>query len=727
MASVDTERSNAVEEMRAALADGEILHAADWFRRANELTPGDEDLAVEYAQALSSAGSFDSATLVAEHALEAHPESVRLHCVHGWAESHQEHYERAGEAFAAALAIDPDHDDATVGRANALYGLGKVDESRACLADALGERPESTELRRALARLDSNEGRWEQVLDTLRPVAVADEELVLRRSDALVSLARFAEAELMIEASVRADPQSAAFRSQLGWLHFLRGRHALAAETFARAVELGATDSMTAIGRARALRALGRDAEALAVIDGALAADEEEPGLHIQAGETAFAMHDHQRAKDAFARAAELAPKDKQARKGLKRARLLIGYWRVFERPCRAFDRATRRFFSQTAPALVLIDGMSRLDAPARADVTARVSRYAWRRARVSGATAVASSALGLLWTFALLATVVAVPLVVGRQGGPGGLSGFDLGIAYFGAVWAALLVAGVVLTAVPEGRATMWASMTIVFLYGALAGVAAGAADALGPTAATLIIWPLTANAIALATLLAFATLLVVGERLGLRQVEEREPRTACLHALADLIVRLRDGIVPTNQTHVRGATETLEQAATLLRAHLKTERTGDLRTDAWIAKRADGHAEALRECKKALLSPGVGSVETLRRRLADDFLHIARGHWRHLPWTDPSPAAAKTRRLRARTIARTLLLALGPLALVLVIGDQGWFGLQSDTADKLKLAGLGWAFLSIVMPLDPGFSDKFAALRGGAELLKPGGGSKS
>ena len=34
-----------------------------------------------------------------------------------------------------------------------------------------------------------------------------------------------------------------------------------------------------------------------------------------------------------------------------------------------------------------------------------------------------------------------------------------------------------------------------------------------------------------------------------------------------------------------------------------------------------------------------------------------------------------------------------------------------------------LGWAFLSILMPLDPGFSEKFAALRGGAELLRPGG----
>jgi hypothetical protein len=293
----------------------------------------------------------------------------------------------------------------------------------------------------------------------------------------------------------------------------------------------------------------------------------------------------------------------------------------------------------------------------------------------------------------------------------------------YVLAVWLTLLAAGAVLTVLPDGRASAFGAVVAGFLCGGVAGAVAGGAGSLGPTAASVIVWSLTTTALSLALVLALAAALTGGERVLLGHVDRYAPHPACLQALAELLARLEDGIGLTNRAQVRWAMETIERAASMLRTHLKAEPTGDLRTDAWLGQRADGHAEALRECKKVLLSPGVGSVETLRRRLGDDFVQIARGYWRHLPWTDPGPAAAKTRRLRARTTVRTGLIALGPLAIILVISGQGWFGLGGDAAEELKLIALGWAFLSIVMPLDPGFSEKLAALRGGADLLRPGG----
>jgi tetratricopeptide (TPR) repeat protein len=724
MASLDTDQSDAAEEMRAAIAEGDLTRAAERFQRASERDPHSEDLALEYAEGLIGRGEFRAAAVVVTEALGHHPDSFRLLCQRGWIEFHQKRWKPAAKAFAAALQLEPGDEDALLGRAGALESLGRLDEARAALDVALQANPDSTDLHRIVGRFETEHQHWEAALEAFGKLDAADVEGVLGQANALLSLGRHAEAQTLLEAAVRAAPTSPFLRTGLGKVQYLRWRPDRAAVTLARAVELGADDTTTALWRARALRELNRCEEALAVIDAARASDEQDVDLHLEAGEIALAMHDYGAAERAYRRVLEQNKKDARGKKGVKRARRRTGRWRALARPTRAWDRATRRFYAASKPALALIAEMPRLDEPARIAVHAAVSRFAWRRARVNGTAAITGGAFGAVWMVALVVIAVATPFVLKRQGAAGGATAFEFVYIYACSLAGGWFLAALVLAVVPVGKASTYAGMALTVLYGALAVVAASEAESLGPTAASVIVWSLTANAIVVALMLGLTTLLVVGEGARLRYVDRRDAHTACLHALADLLVRLRDGIVLTNRAQVRSATDTLERAATLLRAHLKGEPTGDLRTDAWLAKRADGHAQALRECKQALLSPGVGSVESLRRRLSDDFVHIARGHWRNVPWTDPAPATARTRRLRARTIARTLLVALAPLAIVLVISGQDWIGLGQDAADKLKLITLGWAFLSILMALDPGFNDKFAALRGGAELLKPGGG---
>jgi tetratricopeptide (TPR) repeat protein len=723
MASLDTERSNAVEQMRAALAEGEIMRAADWFRRANELDPGDEHLAVEYAEALGERERFEAMSRVAENALERHPDSARLHRVHGWAEFNLEHWQPAADAFATALRLEPGDEVATRARITALRALGDLDGAQATLDAALPLHPNSSNLHKAAARIQADRGRWEAALDEFGKVDAADEDRALGQTDALVALHRYADARAVIEAAVQAHPQSAALRSRLAWLELIRGRCGPAVDSFVRATELGSEDVWTTVGHARALCGVARYSDAWELLYAAVTLAPDEHALHIEAGATAMATHDYATARAAYGRALELDPKSEKAQKGFRRARWLTGYWRLLARPTRALDRATRQNFAQTTPALAAIDELTRLDAPTRTLVKARVADFSWRWARVKATTAILTNVLGALWALALIVMAIVVPLVLGRQGGAGGIDGFDLVLAYIAALWLPLIGSGLVLTKLPSGTPVAIGAMAACVLYAGGAVAAASAAESIGPSVATPLVWSLTVNAIGLLLIIVTAVALFAGERVAARAVDSRAPHAACLWALADLLARLRDGVALADRAQVVVATGLIERAASMLRAHLRSEPTGDLRTNEWLGTRADGHAEALRECKKGLLSPGVGSVETLRRRLADDFVHIARGHWRHLPWTDPGPGAAKTRRLRVRTTIRTGLIALVPLAIVLLISWQGWFSLGGDAADELKLIALGWAFLSILMPLDPGFSDKFAALRGGAELLKPGG----
>ncbi len=91
-----------------------------------------------------------------------------------------------------------------------------------------------------------------------RSAARAEQQMERGRADRAL---RFAEE------AVAFDPQNAANRAMLGQVYMASGRFASAAESFAAARQLGATDSRTLVGQALAMVAMGQSADAVVLLD----------------------------------------------------------------------------------------------------------------------------------------------------------------------------------------------------------------------------------------------------------------------------------------------------------------------------------------------------------------------------------------------------------------------------------------------------------------------------
>lgn len=90
------------------------------------------------------------------------------------------------------------------------------------------------------------------------------------RAERMMERGRAERALRFAEEAVAFEPLNPAHRSMLGQAYLASGRFASAAESFAAARELGATDARTIVGHALALVAVGRDREAVALLDASM-------------------------------------------------------------------------------------------------------------------------------------------------------------------------------------------------------------------------------------------------------------------------------------------------------------------------------------------------------------------------------------------------------------------------------------------------------------------------
>ncbi len=143
----------------------------------------------------------------------------------------------AAEAWANALAVDPDQSEALQGQGELLLKAGKHAEALAPLARAVELTPEDADARTALARAHQAAGDSKAALEVLQPEVVAPED----RPKVLLEAAKIQEesgdlagAQLSLQKAVEIAPDDTPLRSALAKVYAENGDEEAAARETAR-------------------------------------------------------------------------------------------------------------------------------------------------------------------------------------------------------------------------------------------------------------------------------------------------------------------------------------------------------------------------------------------------------------------------------------------------------------------------------------------------------------
>lgn len=162
------------------------------------------------AHDLYEAADYDAALGVLRDGLRRYPEAAALHVALGYVRIAREEWAWAGRSLAAALALDPDQEDAWVGLGETLLKLGDRDGAHACFAH-LAELGLETDLEIGLAvgRVLYREGLFTEARTRFTALAVAhpeSAEAVAARAYAQHALGDDLGARRDLRRALRLDP-----------------------------------------------------------------------------------------------------------------------------------------------------------------------------------------------------------------------------------------------------------------------------------------------------------------------------------------------------------------------------------------------------------------------------------------------------------------------------------------------------------------------------------------
>ncbi len=117
-------------------------------------------------------GLYDQADLIAQSALEKQPNAAPLHNIRGLVALSRDDSKRATDSFLAALAADPQNDDARMNLAALELAFGNFDSALARFDEALKQQPDDPAIMmsrgvalRGLSRFDEADKSYRQVLE----------------------------------------------------------------------------------------------------------------------------------------------------------------------------------------------------------------------------------------------------------------------------------------------------------------------------------------------------------------------------------------------------------------------------------------------------------------------------------------------------------------------------------------------------------------------------------
>jgi tetratricopeptide (TPR) repeat protein len=230
--------------------------------------------ALQGATAAAEAGRFADAEAQCAQILAANPQDAGALSLAGALAARRGDLAGAVARYRAALAVAPGFVKALSNLGAALSSLGQLAEAERHLARALEEDPDHGASLINLGQLHLAQGRADAAIALLlRAVEILPGDAMAWNNlgAAYLGAERYADAPVPLCRALELDPGSAAAWSNLGNAHDRAGRYGEAADAFRAALANGAgSECWTHLGTA--LRGMGRNADALAAHDQALAA-----------------------------------------------------------------------------------------------------------------------------------------------------------------------------------------------------------------------------------------------------------------------------------------------------------------------------------------------------------------------------------------------------------------------------------------------------------------------
>lgn len=179
------------------------------------------------ARRLYDEGDYDAARALLEEGLALYPSSAELRVSLGYAEMAREEFAWARRRFEEALSLEPEHEEALVGLAEALLKFGERGQALLKLQRLLdlgfGDDPD---LMLSAGRALGREGLWGRALPFFRRALQADPESAEAAAEVAYALHRLGEVRGPIEWARRSldlDPELHEARAFLGNLLYDRG------------------------------------------------------------------------------------------------------------------------------------------------------------------------------------------------------------------------------------------------------------------------------------------------------------------------------------------------------------------------------------------------------------------------------------------------------------------------------------------------------------------------
>jgi protein O-GlcNAc transferase len=182
--------------------------AADAFARSVTLDPSHLESHLGYVSVLREAGNFHGALAASKRALARFPATSRILCAAALCHEDLQDLDTALAHYDAALAVDPNLDDALHNRGLLLIRMGRLPEAERHLIQYAEAHQDSVRAHDVLADLLFMLGRMEDALESLRTsehLAPGRMETQIRQGAALACLGRFAEARERIQTAHRRD------------------------------------------------------------------------------------------------------------------------------------------------------------------------------------------------------------------------------------------------------------------------------------------------------------------------------------------------------------------------------------------------------------------------------------------------------------------------------------------------------------------------------------------
>ncbi|MDR0788034.1 MAG: tetratricopeptide repeat protein [Gemmatimonadota bacterium] len=181
----------------------------------------------EQAHQLFDAGEYDQARELLLEGITRYPDAVDLHIGIGYVRLAREEYIWALKAFEKALSLDPDHEDAWVGRGETLLKFGRIDDTLECFrrVDDLGLSGD-VELGLTMGRALYREALFRESRQRLTSLAAVHPDVAEVRAALGYTLHALGDdlgARREMRAAIRLDGEIHEVRIYLSHLHFERG------------------------------------------------------------------------------------------------------------------------------------------------------------------------------------------------------------------------------------------------------------------------------------------------------------------------------------------------------------------------------------------------------------------------------------------------------------------------------------------------------------------------